>query len=39
MKHLKKTTPYIVILGLVLIILYQEGCFGKKKSGDILNIN
>ena len=39
MKHLKKSTPYIVILGLVLIILYQEGCFGKKKSGDILNIN
>ena len=39
MKHLKKSTPYIVILGLVLIIFYQEGCFGKKKSGDILNIN
>ena len=39
MKTLKKFTPYIVILGLVLIILYQEGCFGKKKSGDILNIN
>lgn len=39
MKNLKKITPYVVILGLVLIILYQEGCFGKKKSGDILNIN
>ena len=39
MKTLKKTTPYIVILGLVLIILYQEGCFGKKNSGDTLNIN
>ncbi len=39
MKTLKKSTPYIVILGLVLIILYQEGCFGKKNSGDTLNIN
>ena len=39
MKNLKKTTPYIVILGLVLIILYQEGCFGKKKAGDTLRIN
>lgn len=39
MKTLKKTTPYIVILGLVLIILYQEGCFGKKKAGDTLRIN
>ena len=39
MKNLKKTTPYIVILGLILIILYQEGCFGKKKAGDTLRIN
>ena len=39
MKTLKKSTPYIVILGLVLIILYQEGCFGKKTNGDVLNIN
>ena len=39
MKTLKKSTPYIVILGLVLIILYQEGCFGKKTNGDVLNID
>lgn len=39
MENLKKFTPYLIILGLVLIILYQEGCFSKKKQGDVLNIN
>lgn len=39
MKPLKKIAPYLIILGLVIIILYQEGCLGKKSKGDVLNIN
>jgi hypothetical protein len=39
MKPLKKLTPYIIIAALVAIILFQEGCFGKKTYGDVLNVN
>ena len=39
METLKKIAPYLVIVGLVLIILYQEGCFKQKTTGDTLNIN
>lgn len=39
MKTLEKIAPYLVIVGLILVILYQEGCFGKKTTGDTLNIN
>ena len=39
METLKKITPYIIIAALVAFILFQEGCFGKKTSGDVLNIN
>lgn len=39
MKNLTKIAPYVVILGLALILLYQEGCFGKKTQGDKLRIN
>ena len=39
MENLKKIGPYIVILGLIAIILFQEGCFSKKEKGDVLNIN
>lgn len=36
---LKKILPYFLIGVLVLVIIYQEGCFGKKKKGDIINID
>jgi hypothetical protein len=39
MKPIKKLIPYLIIAILALIILYQEGCFGKKKGGDTLRIN
>jgi hypothetical protein len=39
METLKKLTPYVIIAALVAVILFQEGCFGKKTSGDVLNIN
>jgi hypothetical protein len=39
METLKKIVPYLIIIGLVIIILYQEGCFSKKSKGDVLTIN
>jgi hypothetical protein len=39
MKPIKKLVPYLIIAILALVILYQEGCFGKKKEGDTLRIN
>ena len=39
MEILKKLTPYVIIAALVAIILFQEGCFGKKTNGDVININ
>ena len=39
MEILKKLTPYVIIAALVAVILFQEGCFGKKTNGDVLNIN
>jgi hypothetical protein len=39
MEILKKLTPYVIIAALVAVILFQEGCFGKKTNGDVININ
>jgi hypothetical protein len=39
MEILKKLTPYVIIAALAAVILFQEGCFGKKTNGDVLNIN
>ena len=39
MKPIKKLIPYLIIAILALVILYQEGCFGKKTNGDVININ
>ena len=39
MKLLNKIIPYLVIGILVLVILYQKGCFGVSKKGDQIEIN
>jgi hypothetical protein len=39
MKQFSKFIPYLVIVGLVLILLYQEGCFGEPKKGKEIEID
>lgn len=39
MKLFNKIAPYFVIVALVLVILYQKGCFGTSKKGDEIEIN
>jgi hypothetical protein len=36
---MSKIFPYLVIVGLILVILNLKGCFDKKGSGETLNIN
>lgn len=38
MKLFNKIAPYLVILVLALVILYQRGCFGSPKKGDEIEI-
>lgn len=39
MKLFNKIAPYLVIVALVLVIIYQRGCFGTSKKGDEIEIN
>lgn len=39
MKLFSKVAPYLIILALVLILLYQEGCFGGSKKGKEIKID
>ena len=39
MKLFNKIAPYLVIVALFLVIIYQRGCFGTSKKGDEIEIN
>lgn len=39
MEKNRKINLYPVVAVLILILIYQQGCFGKEKSGEIIPIN
>lgn len=39
MKLFNKIVPYVIIAALVLVILYQKGCYGENKKGKEIEIN
>lgn len=39
MEKNKQINLYLVVAALILILIYQQGCFGKEKSGEIIPID